>query len=271
MPHRSPITFWLLLTATLCVDAVVLKLAAGESYPSPSYSSVAIHALILGELSVVCIWSSLNQSLTTWTQIAPLLAVALAAFVEGARNRAPGHIADLTTFTASLGYFGLHAALLLVALWLLQRTAFWRHRTGIARTWQFSNLHLLVAMTVVAVLTVLIRNSEFFFKDDALENITYGCTFVALAVASVVLWTYSCYWFLRLASVVGVGMLLGIAIFVIYFYGHTGGRTFDVFNVLHVHYQIQAIVLSVWLGIGPVLPPRADAVAVENDAPLAST
>jgi hypothetical protein len=255
MPHRSPITFWLLLAATISVDAVVFSLAAGEQYATLGYLGVALHALILGQLGIVCIWSALNPRPNVGTQIAPWFAAVLASLVEG--------YGDMTTFTVCIGTFGLYALLLMAALWLLQRTGFWRRKTGSARTWQFSLLHVLTVMTIIGVLATVMRNSPI-FGEDSWTNIIFTFSYVALAVASVIFWSFSWNWFLRLASVLSVSALLGIGGSVILFM-LIGHFRVDVVNILHAYYLIQAIVFSMWLGIGPVLPPRVDADVTRSE------
>lgn len=257
MQHRSPLIFWLLVAATLSVDAVVLNWAGDEQFTAPGYLSVAVHALILGQLSVVCVWSALYSTPNTWTQIAPLFAVVLGALVDGLYMRLPEHNRDMTTFTTSLGFFGLYAMLLMAALWLLQRTNFWRRIAGSARTWQFSLFHLLTAMTITAVLAALMRNN-LLFAESRWMNITFACSYVALTVASVVFWSFSWNWFFRLASVLSVSVLLSVGAFVIFF-RHIGIFSVNIFNILHAYYLIQAIVLSVWLGVGPILPSKIEA------------
>ena len=257
MPERSPIIFRLLLVATISVDAVLLNLAAGEQYSTTGYLGVAVHALLLGQLGVVCIWSALNPTPNVGTQIAPWFAVVLASLAEGYR--------DMPTFVTRLGFFGLYGVLVMAALWLLQRTSFWRRKTGSGRTWQFSLLHILTLMTIIAVLAAVMRSNPF-FGEDSWPNIIYIFSYVALAVASVIFWSLSWHWIFRLASVLSVSALFGIGASVIFFM-LIGHFRVDVFNLLHAHYLIQAIVFSLWLGIVPVLPPRLDGDAMPDEAP----
>ena len=257
MQDHSPIIFRLLLVATISVDVVVLSLAADEQYSTMGYLGVAVYSLLLGQLGIVCIWSALNPRPNVATQIAPWFAVLLASWVEAYR--------DMPTFMARLGFFGLYGVLLMAALWLLQRTGFWRRNTGSARTWQFSLLHILTLMTIIAVLAAVMRRNPF-FGEDSWSNLIYTFSYVALAVASVIFWSLSWHWFFRLASVLGVSALFGVGASVIFFM--LIGRFYvGVFNLLHVHYLIQAIVFSVWLGIGSVLPPTLDARATQNEGP----
>ena len=57
MQHASPLIFWLLLAATLSIDAVVSTLINPRlPQSSVQYSIIALHALVFGQLSIVCIW-----------------------------------------------------------------------------------------------------------------------------------------------------------------------------------------------------------------------
>lgn len=254
MPHRSPIIFWLLLAATLAADTIVLKLAADQRDSSLGYLSVAVHMMILGQLSIVCIWSALESTPSVWTQIAPFCAVALAALVDGLYTRLGEHYSDLTTLTTSVGFFALYAVMLMTALWLLQRTVFWRRKTGSAHAWQFSLFHILTLMTIVAVLATLLR-TNLYFRDGRWPNFIITFSYVALTTASVVIWACSWNWFFRLAGVMGVSLIFGLgASAVLTRWIITPGV--NVNSILCAQYLIQAIVLSLWLGIGPILPSK---------------
>jgi hypothetical protein len=141
---------------------------------------------------------------------------------------------------------------LLALLWLLQRTNYWQRRTGVKRPWQFSLAHLLIVMTLTGILVMLTRNNVFLVQDAA-TNIPEAFCCVALAAASTLLWSFSWNWFLRLAGVIGVASLLGIATQVVFFGPRMIG-SYDIFTILQIYYLIQAIVLSIWLGVGPILP-----------------
>ncbi len=80
MPQRSPVIFWLLLAATISVDAVAYYWVVSENSPN---SSIAIDALFTVQVSVVCIWSGLGNRRTVWTRIAPWLAALGASLVRG--------------------------------------------------------------------------------------------------------------------------------------------------------------------------------------------
>lgn len=250
MPHRSPIIFWLLLAATLAVDVTVLR-AAHEQSVSSGFLTVVIYALIVSQLSVVCIWSALRIKPTTVTRTAPICAVAVVSLVTARFTPMPSSLHGWTVYANYLGYFGLHAVALLASLWLLQRTNYWQQRTGVKRTLQFSLAHILVVMTVAAVLAALSRNNVFLGGGRA-TNISVAFCCVALGFSSAAIWSLSWNWFLRLASVIVVAAFFGTALVGIFFGPNFG---FDVVTIFHAYYLIQAVVLSLWLGIGPILPP----------------
>lgn len=132
-------------------------------------------------------------------------------------------------------------------------------------TWQFSLAHVLIVMTVTAVLAMFARNNVF-LADGRATNIMVAFCCVALAVASSVLWSFSWNWVFRFASVIGIAVLLGEVAAAIIF-GQISGFGMSAFNILHAIFLIQAIVLSLWLGVGPILPPRVDSDEIINEAP----
>jgi hypothetical protein len=258
MPQRSPVIFWLLLAATISVDAVLISLLASEPYSGPLYVVVAFHAMILSQLSVVCIWSALAAQKGPWTRLAPIPAALLAAQVTAMFVDKP--VTLTSSFANHLAYFGIHAASLLALLWLLQRTAFWRRRSGSSLPLQFSLAHLLVMMTVVAVLASTIRSSPF-FGDERWINILFLCSSVALAMASVCIWNLARVWWNRLAGVLFIAFLLASFVSFASVVTESSGSQWIVSMILGAHFEIQGLVLSVWLGCGPILPPQSSTAA----------
>jgi len=250
MQRRSPVIVGLLLAATLSVDV-----AAYAGFVSEPHARVGMvtyvtlfDALIAGQLSVICIWSLLGGSKTFWARLLPWLAALLASLVIGAFGFPP--------LRFGLPYYGLHVALLVTAWWLLERTAFWRRRSGTAAEWRYSLIHLLMVMTVVAVLATAASKSDWLVEDGAV-NTAFVCGSVALAVVSVIAWSFSRshHVLVLLAAVLGFAMLLGAAFSVV-------EKSFMPFY-LGTHYLVQAIILSAWIGMGQILsvlhaPPGAD-------------
>ena len=240
MPQRSPIIFWLLLAATLCVDAVLFTWMTAEPYRTSVYVNVAFRALILGQLSIVCIWSAFSSVTWAMSYIAPIVAVLACTFLT---------IVDPDpdtprAFNIYLGYYGFHAALLLATLWVLQRSSVWRRRDSGLRQWRYSVAQLLIWMTAVAILVAAMRENPFFqqFKSS---TIAAGCSFVALSLGSVLIWSLAWHWLLRLAAVLGLAIVLGIIL---------SATTDLTARFTYASYLIQGVVLSIWLGATQVLP-----------------
>src|SRR3954447_22912186 len=131
MLQRSPIIFWLILAATISVDAAAFSWA--ELGPRDSYGFIAFDALMLSQISVVCIWTGLRSEKSVWTCFNPFLAVVVASLLCGmfSETHFIGTVGEVWSKRVSVQLVneGLHAALLLAMLWLFKRTAFWK-RTG---------------------------------------------------------------------------------------------------------------------------------------------
>jgi hypothetical protein len=153
-------------------------------------------------------------------------------------------------------YYGLEAGLLLVGLWLFRGSKYWRARTGADRTWQFSLAQLFLAMTVVAVLAGVMRSGPFADESKSL-SIGFASSVVGMALASAMVWSLAWHWFLRFAATLGVALVLGEALNLA---AHFVTSAFPIFVA---HYLVQAIMLSAWLGWGPILPPRVSSVNAE--------
>jgi hypothetical protein len=250
MPQRSPLIFWLLLAATICIDAVSMLRPAVDP-PGSMYGDVAFHALLFGQLSLVCIWSTLSDSRDTAIRLAPIAAAFLVALISAAFIEIRERFS--VAFPNHMAYAGLHAALIVGGLWLLQRTAYWRQRTGADRRWRYSISHLLILMTVVAVLAVVVRGSPV-FDDDRWINIVFLGSSVALALGSVYLWSLAWHWFLCLAGVLGLALLLGFTFMLAAAGASTGLLSPAALAIIGSHYLIQAVVLSIWLALAPILP-----------------
>jgi hypothetical protein len=252
MPNRSRVTFWLLLLATLAVDAVMLD--ADRSNSNGTYSGVGLEALLLGQLSVVCIWSACFTSPSARSRVTPVLGVLLAALTHSLTTQ----YSVVPFFVFYLGYFGLHAVLVIASLWILQRTSYWRLKTGSSQTWQFSLFHALSITTVVAVLTTFMRYSG--FLDDGIGNIAVTIGSVAIAVISVIIWRFSRKWIVALVGECCAVGLFGIATLAVYSRPALTRFDTDVLNIFLVLYLIQAIVISSWLAMWLGVPHGSGAL-----------
>jgi hypothetical protein len=255
MSQRSPVNSWLLLAATLAVYAVAGSWAVSQPFPTPPNAWIAFDALTFSMLSLVCMWTMFFPYKSAWWRIAPVVAVVLASLLVTAVVRNPEFWGQ---FRSLLPIYGFHVALLLFALWVLKRINFWQRRFGNVRTWQFSVADLLIVMTVVAVLAGGTRYSLIVSDMGGLIIALIVCT-VTLAVASAVLWSLSLHWIVRFAGTMGAAPLLGWA------FGGVANQGDAFTRLFGADLLIQAAILSIWLGIGDILPTTA--IAPDGDVP----
>jgi len=240
------VIFWLLLVATLCVNAVVFMYKG----PSSTRHEIAIFAILSSQVSLVCIWFALRSARWIWTVAFVIAAVVAAAalFIRGAEN-----------FWMVLAYFSLQAFVLLAFLWFFKRTAFWARRSGNRVKFEFSIAHLLLATTAVAI-TVTVLKASGLFEFDAMRIIALLMGNILATVASATIWSLSWHWFFRLAATFAASILLGTAFYV-------SGDPFLAESAMF-DFLTQAVVFSAWLGLGGVLPMQSP--AAEAASPPAS-
>jgi hypothetical protein len=257
MTQRSPLIFWLLLAATLAVDAVAAFWLSQDSNllaPATLYG-----ALVLSQLSVVVIWWSLaahSRALALWAWTALPLSLLLASVVT-ARVIDDFPIGELCTL------YGAHVALLIALLWIARQTKLWRRiRPGeVSSNWQFSVGQLLAVMTVIAVLIGSLQNTQFLhfaWAELAVEvSISSTC-----AVACVIVWLRRTHLAIRLASLLAITFFIDMAAMIasaaiIYFNPQSSlplsNRPFPVLYDF-AGSVIQCLVIFAWLEIGQVIP-----------------
>jgi hypothetical protein len=159
MPPRSPIIFWLLLAATLCVDVVAIGLIFGRPL-TPDRATIFL-ALAYGQLSILSVRVVLAAGKTRVRWFVPFVVGAVAAYVL---NSGEPHATREDKFQNLLAFVGLmwiHVATVLLILWLLRPSKLCESFTDRAeqRRWQFSTMQLLVLTTSLAVLLVLLRHA----------------------------------------------------------------------------------------------------------------
>src|SRR3990172_7229158 len=181
-PH-SPIIFWLLLAATIAVDAVAFSCV--RSAPEASLAGVAFEALVVSQLSIVSIWCALAARNAIWAVVGPLLAIAAAWLATWNASR---------LWADMLPYYGLHVALLWGLLKTLERTPFWRRRSNRTASWRYSMTQLLLIMTIVAVLLPAVLQSEVFNHRDSGSNVAFIAGSLCLTLACVVFLRLSIPW-----------------------------------------------------------------------------
>jgi hypothetical protein len=239
MKQRFAIIAALFIAANLCADLVAWKtLTLG---PGQYYSEVAYFALLSAQLSVACMWSAFRVRSKVWATIVPIAAAVAAAFAYG--------VVYQHRELEFVPYFILQASLLFAGLWLFKRSRFWRRRSGSKELWQFSVAHLLVLMTIVAVLTLLLRQSGLFGNDTlGLILVFLGCT-VAIALLAVFIWSLNIHWFLALAGIVVSSIVLSAIFFV-----WDALDNHYMFQFTLYHLLTQAVVIAAALAWLKILP-----------------
>ena len=206
MKQHSPIIFWLLLAATVAVDAVAITwiLEAGPT----SRASFLYEALVTGQLAVVCLWGAFAARRIWMAWLVTLIAAGIAGVLTA-------RVAELSLVEAC-GIHGIYVALLAATLWVLKRTPAWRRLTGDANpaVWQYSLGHLLAAMTVVALLIGALRGSVLLASGDDIWRYVVLLTLgdVVLVAATVFVWLWASwlpYWWPRLGAVFAPALAVG--------------------------------------------------------------
>jgi hypothetical protein len=257
MSQLRSLIFWLLLAATISIDAVAFSHFGSNSSAqllgADFYRIVICDALLASQISIVCIWAALGTDKILWL---PVLCAVFTATLVSALFTDPSD-----TFVSAcrlyLSLYGFEAALLLAALWLFRGSRYWRRRAASPMGWQFSLAHLLLMMTTVAVLATVMRTGPF-ADESKWVNIGFACSVVFMALVSVVVWSRATHWILRLAATLGTALILGA---VFSFAIDSEAPSFYVFGT---HYLVQAIVLSSWLGWGAILPARINSANCDD-------
>jgi hypothetical protein len=239
--HRSPLNFWLLLAATLSLDAVVVFWA---SMTELDEAGNLYFGLVCSQISVACIGAFFSRRRWSWTGplIASVFVAALSTWLAFERR---------DTYQAFLLYLSLwlpQVALLLAMLWLLQQTRYaarWGLPNERVDRWQFSVAHLLMIMTAFAVLIAIIRRAKE-MHEIWVAVAAWTVNNVMLAAAALIIYATRWHRFLRLGAIIGWSLVLGLGI----------ARISHNPDALTVNI-IQSIVLFIWLAIGEIVPVRA--------------
>jgi hypothetical protein len=260
MSRRAPVNFWLLLAATICVDAVsmVWKYAEGRAGHAESFFT----ALVFGHLSALGVWA-LFSSRQQLTRLFVPVVFAVAAALWTALTF-PVTAPNVPWEQIALAYSGLwltHAAGLMALVWVLKRTTYgrrWGHPVE-AGAWQFSMKHLLVAMTTFAVLVFVLRSSAM-IRDAWLGVAIVIVNSTGVALACVLVQSAPWHVVLRVAAIAGLAALLGSLLYAMNLWP-------DVIAVNLIH----ALVLFLWLEVGEILPARGRASTANLEGSNQST
>lgn len=239
------------MVATVAVDVVAL-VALRQEGPQSRVAYV-YDALVTAQLAAACIWATFSRR-SAWERWAGALAAVTVAALLGI---------PFAQFkpAESFGIYGSFAAILMIALWLLSCTAWWKRATHReSATWQFSLLQLMAVMTLSAVLITALRASELLFEDFSIWNVLVVLTVsdVLVVVATLAIWTTPWHWALRLAAAIVTASMIGALQTLLAGLGVFGsGVVSSVANDLPpdlVYRILLTLVLFAWLEIGGIVP-----------------
>jgi hypothetical protein len=244
-PRRGSM-FWLLLAATLSLDATAMIWVAVDN--DRATAATLYEALCVSQISLLCVWSMLGADRRMWAPLIPIAAAALVVL-------AFGHF-DALRWTDAAAEKGVHVAGLMALLWILRRTPWWQRgcAPSAREKWQFSLGKLLIVMTVVAVLIVFLRHAD---ETRAIWNVILGPVVygsILLPVIAVVVWRSMPRALLRLAAtLLAAAAIAAWPIFL--------AREYWLSTL--AFFVIQALVLWLWLEWGGILKrPLTGAPAV---------
>lgn len=248
MKEQSPIIFWLLLAATICIDTVAVVWVFTETL---NRSEALYYGLSCGQLSVLCIWVAFRARSQYWWWLPPAAVVLLVAVLSyglfdsaAIRDVVPREIA-----LANAGLLLSQAALLLSVLWVFQQTAVaqaWGPSDS-AR-WRFSLKQVFIVMTATAIILISLRQSKL-IREVPIPVLIWVINNVLLATAILVIQKSRLHRIMRLAITAGIAMALGLVIRLISS-GQANGVSLNL---------IQAIILFTWLEFGEIGPESVQA------------
>jgi hypothetical protein len=246
MNQRSPIVFWLLLAATLSVDAVAVFWALIAASPR---AEALYFGLLCAQLSLVCIWASFSTA-PRWRRYFALLAFMLISVLLTTGLFEPDWNYD--SIEVSLIYLCLwtaHVLVLLTGIWCVRHTSFGQRWDQHAHArWQFSMKQVLAVMTLTPVAIVVLRETEL-IHDIWIPFLLWTANNVLLAMLAAIIYTARPHFVLRLAILAAISVVFGLAISLV-----PNGE----WDSLAIN-LIQGAVLFIWLEIGEPIPRRAAA------------
>jgi hypothetical protein len=215
MPHRSPVIFWLLLAATLCVDIVATVWLFKETLQLRS--ATLFMAMAYAQISILCVWAVLRSTTIRFRWVVPFVPGFLAALTitlaqVGKRS---GAIFTWEVLLAFVSLMWVHVASLLLMLWLLKPTRLLASYIDGSRerSWQFTIKHLLILSTGIPVLVIVFKNSEIVHSGVTsrgfVEFVSWVIGNIALTVVIAAIAPKKWAWLLKLASYAGAGLALG--------------------------------------------------------------
>jgi hypothetical protein len=240
MPPAPPVVFWLLLAATLCVDAVATFWIFDSNFGEES--ATLFLALAYGELSALCAWAVFARERMGWRWLLPILGAVAAGLAAGAAEKR-GRSFRSEELLAFIGLFVPHVIAAFAVLWMLKSRR---------RSWRFSIANLFVLMTVLAVLIPLFGRNQL-LQGAIVAVVTLVIGNIVLLATAIGTRYYQFPIIMRLAFDCAVAILVG-SLWLVFGLGFATDL-----NVI-VLYLIQMLTLSVWLAFVPV-PAQSSAAS----------
>jgi hypothetical protein len=244
MAQRSPVVFWLLVAATLCVNALAISWAVVTTL---NRAEELYFGLVCGQLSVLSCWAFFLDRLRLWRLGIPLVGAIAAAGLTGwlysLEARRFGDFMDLATLYMSLWL--TQVSLIFIGIWLLRLTIVIRDGDqGVPHRLRFGTKDLFVMMTLLALLLAILRYSEL-VREIWLELILWSGNNAAIALFSVTLQATRWHSLMRLAATAAIVLLFAVVLEVL----NLGGEPAAI-------NAIQAIVIFLWVESGQILQGR---------------
>jgi len=236
--------FWLLLAATLLVDAVAVYWLYSDTYRTAA--DTLLEALSVSQISLLCIWSILGSHRRVLVPLVPFAAAAVVVAAADPLNR--------LRFADAAAEKGFHVAGIMALLWILKRTPWWQRDISPAarESWRFSLSQLIVVMTFLGVLVAFLGHTDEppGLWRDTLPPFIYG--YVFLAVGAVLVWRWVPNAFLRLLLTIAIAFVVAVKPVV---------EVREYWLSTLSFYLIQAPFLWMWLELGQIItrPKRAEA------------
>jgi hypothetical protein len=258
MLQRTSILFWQLLAATIAVDAVVCYWAWESSLESVEQ---VYFGLACGQVSVAAIGAFFAAKRNPWRWLLPFAAVAAATTVTTWIAYEP--IESIKVLAATYVALWLMQSLgVLAGLWALEhsRLGDWWRSAAQKKQIRFGTKHLLIAMTVLAVLLVACRLAE--INDVWFVVVAWAANNVAIAMVAAVCHCLPWHFFLRWAAYAAMVVALTYALVFLADGGEAAGIN-----------AYQALILFLWLTIAGIGPARPHEIYVDSAAspPLESS
>lgn len=251
MNPQARLLFWLLVAATIAVDVIAIMKLRQEG---PVSRVVYVYdALVTGQLATACVWATFSRN-PLWLRWGGVLAAVATAALLGI---------PFAQFepAESFGLYGSFAATLMIALWLLSCTRWWKRTTQLgSAAWQFSLSQLLVVMTLSALLITALRASELLFGDFPIWKVLLVLTISDVLVVMITLaaWTTAWQFIMRLAAAIAGAAFIGILQTLLASVGAFGPEVVSTVEqdlAPDLVYRIlMALVLFAWLEIGGIVP-----------------